>query len=101
MLGQVDCKGVQERHFYSRDNFKLNRTAALAEWRQQANSGLTGCQTKHVCSDAQTCGRVAKIAGMVNVVGANVGAIYYKIKYTIGINNNYVDIGRTYRDSKL
>ena len=24
----------QERHFYSRDNFKLNRTAALAEWRQ-------------------------------------------------------------------
>jgi hypothetical protein len=25
---------VQERHFYSRDNFKLNRTAALAEWRQ-------------------------------------------------------------------
>ena len=24
----------QERHFYSRDNFKFNRTAALAEWRQ-------------------------------------------------------------------
>ena len=24
----------QERHFYSRDKFKLNRTAALAEWRQ-------------------------------------------------------------------
>ena len=24
----------QERHFYSRDNFKRNRTAALAEWRQ-------------------------------------------------------------------
>ena len=24
----------QERHHYSRDNFKLNRTAALAEWRQ-------------------------------------------------------------------
>jgi putative transposase len=23
-----------ERHRYSRDNFKLNRTAALAEWRQ-------------------------------------------------------------------
>jgi len=23
----------QERHFYSRDNFKLNRAAALAEWR--------------------------------------------------------------------
>jgi len=24
----------QERHFYSRENFKLNRTAALTEWRQ-------------------------------------------------------------------
>jgi putative transposase len=24
----------QERHFYSRQNFKLNRAAALAEWRQ-------------------------------------------------------------------
>jgi len=24
----------QERHFYSRDNFKINRTAALTEWRQ-------------------------------------------------------------------
>ncbi|MGE4611844.1 MAG: IS6 family transposase, partial [Paracoccaceae bacterium] len=23
----------QERHFYSRDNFKLNRSAALSEWR--------------------------------------------------------------------
>jgi putative transposase len=23
----------QERHIYSRDNFKLNRSAALAEWR--------------------------------------------------------------------
>jgi putative transposase len=25
---------LQERHFYSRDNFKLNRAVALAEWRQ-------------------------------------------------------------------
>jgi putative transposase len=24
----------QERHLYSRQNFKLNRAAALAEWRQ-------------------------------------------------------------------
>ena len=24
----------QERHLYSRDNFKLNRTAALSKWRQ-------------------------------------------------------------------
>ena len=29
--GEVDCERVQERHFYSRDNFKLNRTAALTE----------------------------------------------------------------------
>ena len=26
----------QERHFYNRENFKLNRSAALAEWRQLA-----------------------------------------------------------------
>ena len=26
--------GLQERHLYSRTNFKLNRAAALAEWRQ-------------------------------------------------------------------
>ena len=32
-------------------------------------------QNKHVCSDAQAGGRVAEIAGMVNIVGANVGAI--------------------------
>ncbi len=25
---------LQERHFYSCDNFQLNRAAALAEWRQ-------------------------------------------------------------------
>ncbi|GAF71879.1 unnamed protein product, partial [marine sediment metagenome] len=24
----------QERHLYSRDNFKRNRAAALSEWRQ-------------------------------------------------------------------
>ena len=34
VLRQVDCEGVQERQFYSRDNFKFNRTAALTEWRQ-------------------------------------------------------------------
>jgi len=28
------CEGPQERHLYSRTNFKLNRAAALAEWRQ-------------------------------------------------------------------
>jgi putative transposase len=26
--------GLQERHLYSRANFKLNRAAALAAWRQ-------------------------------------------------------------------
>ena len=28
------CVRLQERHRYSRTNFKLNRAAALAEWRQ-------------------------------------------------------------------
>jgi putative transposase len=27
-------RGLQERHLYSRTYFKLNRAAALAEWRQ-------------------------------------------------------------------
>ena len=44
------------------------------QWPQQANSRVTGCTTIHVCSDAQACGRVAEIAGMVNIVGANVGS---------------------------
>jgi hypothetical protein len=30
----VGCVGLQERYLYSRINFKLNRAAALAEWRQ-------------------------------------------------------------------
>ena len=34
MWGYVGCEGLQERHLYSRINFKLNRAAALAEWRQ-------------------------------------------------------------------
>jgi putative transposase len=32
--GSVHNHFNQERHFYSRDNFKLNRAAALAEWRE-------------------------------------------------------------------
>ena len=32
----------QERHLYNRENFKLNRSAALAEWRQLALSVLDG-----------------------------------------------------------
>ena len=31
---RLAVRGVQERHFYSRINFKLNRAAAVAEWRQ-------------------------------------------------------------------
>ncbi len=27
-----------EPHLYSRDNFKINRTAALAEWRQRGTA---------------------------------------------------------------
>jgi len=48
---------------------------------QQANSHVTACQTKHVCSDAQACGRVAEIAGMVNIVGASVGAYLAKARF--------------------
>ena len=32
--GWVDCTALNERHFYSHINFKLNRVAALTEWRQ-------------------------------------------------------------------
>jgi hypothetical protein len=31
---KLAVRGLQERHLYSRTNFKLNRDAALAEWRQ-------------------------------------------------------------------
>ena len=31
---EVGCEGLQDRYLYSRTNFKLNRAAALAEWRQ-------------------------------------------------------------------
>jgi putative transposase len=31
--GSVHNHFNQERHLYSRDNFKLNRAAALSEWR--------------------------------------------------------------------
>ena len=33
-VGLVELGGACKRHLYSRTNFKLNRTAALAEWRQ-------------------------------------------------------------------
>ena len=38
----------------------------------RANSRLTKRQTKHVCIDAQTCGRVANITGMVNQRGDSI-----------------------------
>ena len=50
------------------------------EWHQPANSCVTACQSKHVCSDAQACGRVTKIAGMVNIVGVKVGVNLIPIK---------------------
>ena len=50
------------------------------EWYQQANSRVTKRQTKHVCIDAQTCGRVANIAGMVNIVRVKVGVNLIPIK---------------------
>ena len=40
MLGvrTFGCVGVEERHLHSRLNFKLNRAAALAEWRKLLNA---------------------------------------------------------------
>ena len=34
--GEIRYHFNQERHLYNRENFKLNRSAALAEWRQLA-----------------------------------------------------------------
>ena len=34
LIGIYISSRLDPRHFYSRDNFKLNRTVALAEWRQ-------------------------------------------------------------------
>ena len=31
---ELDLRGCRDRHLYSRMNFKLNRAAALSEWRQ-------------------------------------------------------------------
>jgi hypothetical protein len=31
---RLAVRDLHERHLYSRTNFKLNRAAALAEWRQ-------------------------------------------------------------------
>ncbi|MDA9047330.1 hypothetical protein N9H68_05850, partial [Planktomarina temperata] len=51
------------------------------EWPQQANSRVTACQSKHICSDAQACGRVAKVTGTVNIVGVKVGVNLVPIKF--------------------
>ena len=51
--------------------------ASKPQWRQQANSHVTACQTKHVCSDAKAGGRVAKIAGMVNQRGDERGDYFH------------------------
>ena len=58
----------------------LRSACSGAEWRQQANSCITACQIKHVCNDAQACGRVVEIAGMVNIVGVKVGVNLIPIK---------------------
>ena len=50
------------------------------EWPRGANSRVTTFQNKHVCSDAQACERVTKIAGMVNIVGVKVGVNLIPIK---------------------
>jgi len=40
---------------------------------QQAHICITACQNKHVCSDAQACGRVVQMMCVVNIVGVKVG----------------------------
>jgi len=61
---------------YNQSNPTSSLRSALGkpQWRQQANSHVTACQTKHVCSDAQVGGRVTKIAGMVNQRGYKITA---------------------------
>ena len=59
---------------HSQPNPKRSLCSAFSEREpaQQANSCITKRQTKHVCIDAQTCGRVANIAGMVNQRGDSI-----------------------------
>jgi hypothetical protein len=38
--GKVGGVGLQERHLYSRINFKLTHAAALAEWRQLLSASI-------------------------------------------------------------
>ena len=49
-------------------------TSIEAEPPQHANSHVTACKTTHVCNDAQACGRVAELAGMVNQRGDKITA---------------------------
>lgn len=58
---------AQDPHFYSRDNFKLNRTAALSEWRQ-------------LCS-----GQVHDRCGIVRLVRTGLTASLSLIKEACGI----------------
>ena len=51
-----------------------------SKWHQPANSCVTACQNKHVCSAAQACGRVAKMKCIVNIVGVKVGVNLIPIK---------------------
>jgi hypothetical protein len=56
------------------------------EWHQQANSRVTACQSKHVCSDAQAGGLLAEMKYVVNIVGVKVGVNLMPIKL---INYNH------------
>ena len=59
---------------HNQPNPKPSLCCALSgqEWHQPANSCVTACQNKHVCSAAQACGRVVEIAGMVNQRGDSI-----------------------------
>jgi len=85
---------------HNQPNPKPSLCCALSgqEWHQPANSCVTACQNKHVCSAAQACGRVVEIAGMVNQRGdsiiANRVISGLVLKY---LNGEYFVIRRGYK----
>ncbi|MDB9834007.1 hypothetical protein OAC59_09645, partial [Planktomarina temperata] len=67
-------------HIQANPTPSLRSALSEPERPQQANSCVTACQNKHVCIDAQACGRVAKMKYVVNIVGVKVGVNLMPIK---------------------
>ena len=59
---------------YNQSNPTPSLRSALGkpQWRQQASSHVTACQTKHVCSDVRTCGG---------------GVIYFDVKANVATSH--------------